>query len=315
MTDSSLEPWQWDEGTWRPVVEHVRAGRDLTPAQWPNGAKVAVAISFDADHETPALREADTSPGSMASGQYGIRVGVPRVLQILGRHRVPASFFVPAVSALLHPEQIDSYLAGGHEVGVHGWIHERNALLSRADERDLMARSIEVLEKLVGSRPVGLRTPSWDYSTNTLSLIREFGLLYDSSLMAADDPYELVEDGEPTGVVELPVEWIRDDAPYFSMARFASLRPYTPPHEVLRIWWDEFQGALAEGGLFLLTMHPHCSGHRSRAWLIDELLDRIADTKAAWFATHEQVARYVLEATPRSEAKTAAGTRPAGPPR
>ena len=90
------------------------------------------------------------------------------------------------------------------------------------------------------------------------------GLIYDSSLMADDEPYEILENGEATGVVELPVEWIRDDAPYWAMDRFGGTRPYTPPSSVLEIFMREFDGAYEEGGLFLLTMHPHFIGHRSR---------------------------------------------------
>jgi hypothetical protein len=95
------------------------------------------------------------------------------------------------------------------------------------------------------------------------------GLLYDSSLMADDDCYELLLDGQPTGVVELPVEWIRDDAVYFNMNRFAALRPYTPPSAVLEIFRREFDAAYAEGGLFQLTMHPHIIGHRSRMMILE----------------------------------------------
>ena len=121
-------------------------------------------------------------------------------------------------------------------------------------------------------RPVGIRTPSWDFSAHTLAITREMGLLYDSSLMADDEPYELLEDNEPTGVVELPVEWIRDDAPYWMMDRFSALRPYTPPSGVLEVFRREFDGALAEEGLFLLTMHPHITGHRSRIQVLEELI-------------------------------------------
>ena len=98
------------------------------------------------------------------------------------------------------------------------------------------------------------------------------GLLYDSSLMADDDPYELDQDGEPTGIVELPVEWIRDDAVYFNMNRFQALRPYTPPTAVLDIFRREFDQAYEEGGLFLLTMHPHVIGYRSRMFILEELI-------------------------------------------
>ena len=138
---------------------------------------------------------------------------MPKILRLLAEHEVPASFFMPAVSALLHPGEVEAYVAGGHEVGVHGWIHERNMLLAREDELDLTGRALETLEKLSGVRPVGIRTPSWDFSDHTLAIIEELGLAYDSSLMADDEPYELLADGRPTGIVEIPVEWIRDDAP------------------------------------------------------------------------------------------------------
>ena len=134
-------------------------------------------------------------------------------------------------------------------------------------------RAADTLERIAGVRPVGVRTPSWDFSQHTLAISREMGLLYDSSLMADDEPYELLEDGEPTGIVELPVEWIRDDAVYFYMDRFSSLRPYTPPSAVLEIFKREFDGAYRERGLFLLTMHPHIIGHRSRLPLVEELVE------------------------------------------
>ncbi len=122
-------------------------------------------------------------------------------------------------------DELRSYIALGHELGISGWIHERNQQLRPADERELAWRATDTLEKLAGVRPVRVRTPSWDFSAATLGIIRELGLQYDSSQMADDEPYELVEDGEPTGVVEIPVEWIRDDAPYFSMDRYTAVRP------------------------------------------------------------------------------------------
>ncbi|MGH3446948.1 MAG: hypothetical protein ACRDP4_04910, partial [Nocardioidaceae bacterium] len=142
---------------------------------------------------------------------------------------------------------------------------------------------------------------SWDFSPNTLSIIIDQGLRYDSSLMADDEPYELVSNGDPTGIVELPVEWIRDDAPYFMMDRYTSLRPYTPPREVLGIWRDEFHVAYAEGGLFQLTLHPHIGGHRSRVVVLDELLGYITSHPNVWCATHADVAEYVRTATSRQE--------------
>ena len=183
----------------------------------------------------------------------------------------------------------------GHEIGLHGWIHEVNTAVPPDQERELHLRSADTLEKITGVRPVGMRTPSWDFSEVTLAVERELGLTYDSSLFADDDPYELVEKGEPTGMVELPVEWIRDDAVYFNMNRFQALRPYTSPEVVFDIFRREFDGAYAEGGLFLLTMHPHVITYRSRFWLLEELVRHAKAKGDVWFATHAQIAAYVKE--------------------
>ncbi len=167
-----------------------------------------------------------------------------------------------------------------------------NTPLTAEVERDLTVRAADVLTRLAGRPPVGIRTASWDFSPNTLAIIRELGLLYDSSLMADDDPYELEQDGEATGIVELPPEWIRDDAVYFNMLRSSTLRPYTAPSSVEEIFRAEFEGAWEEGGLFLLTMHPHIIGHRSRIGILERLIRTAKDHGRVWFATHEEVARW-----------------------
>jgi peptidoglycan/xylan/chitin deacetylase (PgdA/CDA1 family) len=287
-----LEPWQWPDAHWRRLVEQVRAGRTLRPAAWKDGARCAVALSFDVDHETNELRDGGQSIGRMAWGQFGNRVGVPRILKLLEKHGVKATFYVPAVVALLYPDEQRRMIAAGHEIGVHGWIHELNSILPYEAERDLMFRSIDTLEKASGVRPVGMRTPSWDFSSNTLGIEKEMGLAYDSSLMADEDCYELLLHGEPTGIVELPVEWIRDDAVYFSMHRFQSLRPYTPPEGVFDVWRRELEAAHADGGVFQLTMHPHVIGYRSRIWIVEELIRHAKALGNVWFATHAEVAAW-----------------------
>lgn len=292
MNDTSgLEPWQWPEEHWRALVGQVRAGRPFRPATWKDGKRCAVALSFDSDHETNELREGGKSIGRMSWGQYGNRVGVPRILALLAKHDVKATFYVPAVAALLHEDEQRRVVAEGHEIGIHGWIHELNSVLPYEAERDLMFRSTDTLERITGIRPVGLRTPSWDFSPSTLKIERELGLEYDSSLMADEDCYELLLDGEETGIVELPVEWVRDDAVYFMMHRFQSLRPYTPPSDVLDIFRREFDAAYEAGGLFQLTMHPHIITPRSRIWILEEII-RHAKSKDVWFATHAEIAAY-----------------------
>jgi peptidoglycan/xylan/chitin deacetylase (PgdA/CDA1 family) len=291
MTETK-HPWEWTEPEWRDRVERVRAGRSYRPARWPGGARCAVGLSFDVDHETNELRDGGESIGAMSRGQYGARQGAPRIMALLRKHDVKASFYVPAVTALLYPDETRGFVAEGHEVGVHGWIHERNSVLPGPVERDLQMRAADTLERITGVRPVGVRTPSWDFSGVTLEITRDMGLIYDSSLMADVDCYELLLDGAETGVVELPVEWIRDDAVYFNMNRFSALRPYTPPEAVFDIFRREFEAAYAEGGLFQLTMHPHVIGYRSRMWLLEALIELIRAKGDVWFATHAEIVAY-----------------------
>ena len=277
----------------RAIANRVRAGRSLQPASWPGGARVAVLLSFDVDNDTIAIaRSAEPSIGAMSQGEYGARVGLRRIVDLLDRHRIPASFFIPAVSLVLRPEMVDVIGASGrHEFGVHGWIHELNSALDAETERELVVRATDYLEQATGRRPVGYRAPSWDFSPNTLDIIRGLGFLYDSSLMADDRPYELLRNGEPTGIVELPVEWILDDAPLLNPRG----NRYTPPRALLQVYVDEFDRAYEEGTMFLLTMHPHVIGHRSRMVILEELIDHIRARDGVWFATHEQAARYVKE--------------------
>jgi peptidoglycan/xylan/chitin deacetylase (PgdA/CDA1 family) len=290
-------PWRWSIEKVKSAVNLVRAGKDLTPKPWPKGARVAVALSFDFDAETSALRDAQLSPGILSQGEYAGRAALPRILALLDRNRLPASFFVPAVTALLHPQEMAAILASGrHEIGMHGWIHERNSLLGEADERALMHKSFELLKSVTGKAPVGIRTPSWDFSPYTLKIIREMGLLYDSSLMADDRPYELLEKGKPTGVVELPVEWLLDDYPYYGFDRYSAVRPQMTPGELYTIWAAEFDKAWEEGTLFVLTMHPKYTGHRSRMAMLEKLIQHMLYRGRVWFATHEDVARVAQKA-------------------
>ena len=196
---------------------HVSAGKRLKGA-WPNGAKVAVGLSFDVDNATATLSTGNLDYEILSRGEYGAVDGLPRLLRILDRQQVPASFFIPAASAVLHPVVISDIQGAQqkHEIGVHGWIHERLPLLNdEKEEQRMLNLSIETLTKMTGKRPIGYRAPSWKFSKWTMGQVKAAGFLYDSSLMASDDAYELLLDGKPTGIVELPIERILDDSPYF----------------------------------------------------------------------------------------------------
>ena len=289
--------WQWTYDSVVTVVNAVRAGRSLQPAAWPNGARVAVLLSFDVDNETIGVRYGEPTVGALSMQQYGARVGLPRIVKLLDAHKIPATFFAPSVSLALTPSMIPLIKQSGrHEFGIHGWIHELNMTLPDSAERALLKKAMAEVMQLTGTTPTGYRAPSWNFSPNTLSILRDMGFRYESSLMADDRPYELVQEGKPTGMVELPVEWILDDAPLFDPRG----QSYMNPRDVARVWMDEFDKAYDEGTMFVLTMHPHISGHRSRIVALEQLIAHI-ETKGAgkvWWATHGAVAEYV-----RREAK------------
>jgi peptidoglycan/xylan/chitin deacetylase (PgdA/CDA1 family) len=274
----------------RQGVALVRAGQKLTPKAWPNGARVAVCLSFDVDNEL--LWRRTPLPVPLSQGEYGATTGLPRVLDLLDRHAVPASFYIPAMSAALHPQMIQDILQRKrHEIGVHGWMHENLPTVGDpAKEEQLLTQAIDYLTKAVGKRPVGFRAPSWAFSQSTLDHIRKAGFLYDSSFMAMDEPYELLANGQETGMIELPINWIADDYPYYEPQAAGSL---PDPQLVFDVYKGEFDAAYQERTLFILTMHPHITGHRSRIAALEKLVDYMKSKPGVWFATLEQVANYV----------------------
>ena len=288
---------QWSEAEIRQALAPVRAGRKLTPASWPGGARVAVCISFDVDTETWDLARGATAPVSLSAGEYGAKQGMPRILALLDKHKIPASFYIPAVSAMVHPEIIPSIVkAGRHEIGVHGWIHESlPALNNEAEEQRLLDQSIDYLTKATGRRPTGYRAPAWAFSRFTAPQLARAGFLYDSSMMAMDEPYELLLDGKPSSLIELPVEWILDDAPY--LGRTGAL---PSPELVFKTYRDEFDHAYEDRSYYMLTMHPRVVGHRSAMVHLDSLIAYIKSKPGVWFATAEQIATHLKKATSSS---------------
>ena len=284
---------KWTEDQLRAAVAPARTGRKLTPKSWPNGARVAVCLSFDVDNESYLLAAGQTSPTTLSAADFGAQSGLPRILGVLDKYQVPATFFIPAVSALLHPEMIPAIMKSGrNEIGVHGWIHESPpAINNEAEEDRLMNQAIDYLTKATGKRPVGYRAPGWAYSQYTMGLVRKAGFLYDSSLQAMDEPYEIVSNGQPTGIVELSIDWTLTETPY--LGRGGTM---PSPELLYGLYKDEFDGAYAEHTMFVLTLHPHVSGHRAPLHHLDQFIGYMKSKPGVWFATCEQVARYVKPA-------------------
>jgi peptidoglycan-N-acetylglucosamine deacetylase len=278
----------------RQAVAGARAGANLTPTSWPNGARVAVCITFDVDNESIS----GPLPVPYSRGEYGAITAMPRILKLLDKQQIPASFFVPAMSFILHPELVGEIQhSKRHEIGIHGWVHEYLPEAKDAEqEQQLLTQAIDYLTKATGKRPVGYRAPSWEFTPHTLEQIKKAGMLYDSSMMAKDDPYEINSNGKPTGLIELPISWILDDYPFFGQLGEGMLPD--PETVYMKIYRGEFDGAYQEKGLFVLTMHPHISGHRSRITELDKLITYMKSKPGVWFATTEQVAEYLQKHNP-----------------
>jgi peptidoglycan/xylan/chitin deacetylase (PgdA/CDA1 family) len=266
-------------------------------------------LTFDFDAESgwlsrdPRLAK---RPGVLSQGTYGATVGVPRLLELLAREKVPATFFVPGWVAEQYPQQCRAIRDAGHEIGHHGYLHERADPDDPQAERAAFERGLRALEAQLGLKPAGYRAPGFDVTPLTIELVRARGLLYSSSLM--DDAYPYVHPGPGAPVVELPVQWILDDAPYYLMHPRWLPRPIESAEVVYRIWRDEFLGTYEWGGLLNLTCHPQLSGHPSRLLALRKLIRFVKKHRNVWWATGRQVAEHWM--TVASSSRDATTDRP-----
>lgn len=258
---------------------------------WSNEKKCAVILSFDFDAESLWLAKNLSTPSVLSRGTYGARVGVPRILKLLSRHDIRATFFVPAETARRHPDLVKEIHLQGHEIGHHGDVHENPVDLSIEEEKRILVTGIETLEKATGKRPLGYRSPSWDLGKNSIQLLQEYGFHYDSSMMADDYHLYYVEDkGKPTPLIEVPVSWELDDAAHFLfMFRPTYYAGMSEPSKVYDIWAAEFEGAYENEGAFILTMHPQIIGRYHRLKMVETLIQHIARHSGVWFATCSEV--------------------------
>ena len=292
--DGENQPaWQWSTEKINATVNKIRAGRDLQPAQWPDGNKVAVLFSFDADNETNTLSQGGSpDPLLLSMEQYGARKGLQRVLALLDRHEVPATFFIPAVSLQLAPEMAGLIKQSGrHEFAVHGWIHASVAGMTREQEKSIIQKSRDYLESRTGERPIGYRAPFGVYSENTHSILEELGFLYDSGLAADDSPHALTVNGEPIQLIELPGNVNFEDSVMDPMNTFTA--GLVTPGDLLQTFKDGFDTLYEEGTMMLFILHPHISGRASRIGIYDKLIRYMKQHEGVWFATHRQAAEYV----------------------
>lgn len=262
---------------------------------WPGGARCAVMLTFDFDAEAGWLSRdpsVASRPGILSQGTYGAKVAVPRILALLEEKAVPATFFIPGWVAEHHPAEARAIRDAGYEIAHHGYLHERADPENPDGEREGFVRGLKALQDVLGVRPVGYRAPGWDLTPITLSLLREHGLFYSSNLM--DDVFPYLHEGMGSPIVELPVQWLLDDAPFFMFNPRLVNRPIQSAATVFEIWRDEFLGMYEWGGLFDLTMHPQLIGQPSRLLMLRKLIRVMKEHEDVWWATGRQVAEHWL---------------------
>jgi peptidoglycan/xylan/chitin deacetylase (PgdA/CDA1 family) len=256
--------------------------------------RLAVSLTFDFDAESAWLGsfKVDT-PSALSRGAYGAYEGVPRILRLLDKYGLPSTFFVPGYSAELHPAETRDIAAAGHEIGHHGYIHEPPHLLDLAEERVMIERGLEALDTVVGVRPKGYRSPSWELSKNTYSLLAEYGFEYDASQLAKDRPYWVEDAGTRTDIVEVPGAWELTDSSHFLFAYSpVYLTGLSAPSKVEEIWRADFDGAYEEGGdtCYVLTMHPQIIGRHHRMAMLERVIGYILEHDDVWFAQMVDIA-------------------------
>ncbi|HEU4976494.1 MAG TPA: polysaccharide deacetylase [Baekduia sp.] len=248
-----------------------------------------VAFTFDFDAEEVWIGDDPANadrPGVLSQGTYGAKVAIPLILDLLGRHGIRATFFTPGRVAERHPERVREIVAAGHELALHGYTHRSPAGLTREEEEQELARSREILEGF-GTPIVGYRSPSWEFSAHTVELLGAAGLQYSSNFMDDIRPYR-----HPGGLVELPVQWILDDAAHFWFDGTAGwTRKISTTAEVRAIWEEEFRGLRALGASCIFTMHPQIIGRPSRLAFLDAFIGFVAGHDDVEIATCAEIAQ------------------------
>lgn len=258
---------------------------------WPDGKRSAAVFSFDFDAEEVWIGEDPANadkPGVLSQGTYGAKVAVPAILRLLERHGVRATFFIPGRVAERHPHRVREIVAAGHELAHHGYTHTSPTKLSAEAEEEELLRGRAALEAF-GAEIVGYRSPSWDLSPHTLGLLQRHGFRYASNLMDDIAPYR----HPGTDIVELPIQWILDDAPHFWFDGASWTKKISTTSEVREIWEAEVLGIRDMGGLAVLTMHPQIIGRPGRLPLLDAFLAFVKGLDDVWVATCGEVAERV----------------------
>jgi peptidoglycan/xylan/chitin deacetylase (PgdA/CDA1 family) len=268
--------------------------------KWPDKIRCAVSLTFDVDGEVLWLSKVSQNPAFgnpvvRSLGDFGPRVGVPRILELLAKYEIKACFFIPGQTMEKYPKMVKEISDFGHEIGFHSYAHLNPASMTLEEEKKDFEKGLELFERTIQKRPLGYRSPALEMSQNTWNLLAAYGFLYDSAMMGADFPYFQPVAGKH--LVEIPIHWMLDDWVYFGFNMYPSL-PYmsgiSSQEKVYEIWSAEFDGMYEAGCHFVLCMHPQIMGRLSRLNMLERLIRHIQEKPDVWIAKPIEVARHLL---------------------
>lgn len=264
--------------------------------RWPDGVRCAVMFSFDVDGETLWFSRNPENwhrPGNLAQGAYGPKIAMPKILDLLEKHRVKSTFFIPGWIIEKYPQMAREVLARGHEIGYHGYLHEFDTQAGYEKEKEIMDRTLEVFDRILKIRPVGFRSPLYETTESTLPLMKAYRFLYSSMMMDDDLPYVWPMKENTTQIVELPTQWLWEDASYFFFTLSEPVRRgISSCKQVFDIWIEEFNEIYQNGAFLNLIFHPQVCGRYSRIKLIDDLLTYMKSREGTWIVSGEDLARF-----------------------
>ncbi|MFB5192541.1 polysaccharide deacetylase family protein [Alicyclobacillus fastidiosus] len=264
---------------------------------WPNGKRVAVCLSWDVDGESAQyVRFPDRARNQLSELHqrlYGPQVGIWKVLNLLKEYEVPGTFYIPSYTAKLHPDMVEAILNDEHTVGLHGHLHHSLDQLTREEEQAVLVKSQEIFKELTGSVPRIFRSPSWELNRWSPELLVQHGVVSDSSLMDDEVPYALETPRGP--LIEIPIQWLLDDAEHWNHHRANRDKAISDPDAVFRLWSTEFDGYYATGGCFVLTLHPFISGRWAYMAVLERLIKYIRSFPGVWWTTLDEVTGWSVD--------------------
>jgi peptidoglycan/xylan/chitin deacetylase (PgdA/CDA1 family) len=258
----------------------------------------------------------EDSPNDIQRGMFAGEVGVPRLLRLFEKYELRTSWFIPGHSIETFPDQMRAVADAGHEIGAHGYSHENPIAMSPQQERDVLAKSIELIEKLSGQRPRGYVAPWWELSEHTASLLLESGFSYDHSQNYNDFTpfYARVGDswtkidynknaaewmrplvrGREVDLVEFCGNWYVDDLPPMMFVKQSpNSHGFVNPRDIETLWRDQFDWIYREMdyGVFPITLHPDVSGRPQVLLMLERLIEYWRGHEGVRFITMEEAAR------------------------